>query len=143
MKSYACYPGARTRFNAPVGGFVNPYSPRFSNESTMKYPVANRPAANIIREEKGFKIELAVPGLSKDQIKIELQENHLVITGPAATEEAKPKFVREEFDYTGFKRAFRLNQTADTDAMSATFDQGILTLVIPDKVPVTTKIEIV
>ena len=125
MKSYACYPGARTRFNAPVGGFVNPYSPRFTNESTMKYPVANRPAANIIREENGFKIELAVPGLAKDQIKIEL------------------KFVREEFDYTGFKRAFRLHQTADTDAMSATFDQGILTLVIPDKVPVTTKINIV
>ena len=131
MKSNACYPGARTRFNAPVGGFVNPYSPRFTNESTMKYPVANRPAANIIREENGFKIELAVPGLAKDQIKIELQENHLVITGPAASAEAKPK------------RAFRLHQTADTEAMSATFDQGILTLVIPDKVPVTTKINIV
>jgi len=83
-----------------------------------------------------------VPGLSRDQIKIELHEDQLIITGPAPSTDSRPKYIREEFDYTGFKRTFRLNQTADTEAMSASFDQGLLTIVIPDKTPVTTKINI-
>jgi len=142
MKSYACYPGARTRFKAPVAGFINPYFPQTSNEATKRYPVANRPAANIIREENAFKIQLAVPGLTKDQIKIELHEDQLTISGPAPTADPKPKYLREEFDYTGFKRTFRLSQQADASAMSASFEQGLLTITIPDKVPVTTKINI-
>lgn len=142
MKSYACYPGARTRFKAPVAGFVNPYFPQFANEAVKRNPVANRPAANIIREENAFKIQLAVPGLTRDQIKIELHEDQLIVSGPAASAEPKPKYLREEFDYTGFKRTFRLSKQTDTSAMSAAFDQGLLTITIPDKVPVTTKINI-
>lgn len=142
MKSYACYPGARTRFKTPVAGFVNPYFPQFANEAIKKYPVANRPAANIVREDNAFRIQLAVPGLTKEQIKIELHEDQLTISGPAATADPKPKYLREEFDYTGFTRTFRLSQQADTSAMSAAFEQGLLTITIPDKVPVTTKINI-
>ena len=142
MNPYACYPNARTRFQAPVRGFVNPFFPQFTNETVKRYPVASKPAANILREENGFRIQLAVPGLSKDQIKIELHEDQLIITGPAASAEAKPKHIREEFDYAGFKRTFRLHQNADTAAMSATCEQGILTIVIPDKAQVTTKINI-
>ena len=142
MNPYACYPNARNRFQAPVRGFVNPFFPQFTNETVKKYPVASKPAANILREENGFKIQLAVPGLSIDQIKIELHEDQLIITGPAASAEAKPKYIREEFDYAGFKRTFRLSQNADTSAMTAAFDQGLLTIVIPDKAQVTTKINI-
>ena len=142
MNPYACYPNARNKFQAPVRGFVNPFSPQFTNETVKRYPVASRPAANIIREENAYKIQLAVPGLSKEQIKIELHEDQLIITGPTPSTEAKPKFIREEFDYSGFKRTFRLHQNADTAAMTAAFDQGLLTIVIPDKAPVTTKINI-
>jgi HSP20 family protein len=142
MKSYACYPGARTRFKAPVSGFVNPYFPQTSNVASKRHLVANRPAANIIREENAFTIQLAVPGLKKDQIKIELHEDQLTISGPAATADPKPKYLREEFDYTGFTRTFRLHTQADATAMHAAFEQGLLTVTIPDKVPVTTKINI-
>jgi HSP20 family protein len=142
MNRYACYPNARNKFQAPVRGFVNPFFPQFTNETVKRYPVANRPAANIIREENAYKIQLAVPGLTKEQIKIELLEDQLIITGPTASAEAKPKFIREEFDYSGFKRTFRLHPNADTTAMTAGFDQGLLTIVIPDKAPVTTKINI-
>jgi HSP20 family protein len=142
MNAYACYPKARTRFQAPVRGFVNPFFPHFANEAVNRNPVANRPAANIIREENAYKIQLAVPGLSKEQIKIELIEDQLIISGPAPSAEAKPKYIREEFDYADFKRTFRLHQNADIAAMTAAFDQGLLTIIIPDKAPVTTKINI-
>jgi HSP20 family molecular chaperone IbpA len=142
MKSYACYPNGRTRFQAPMGGFVNPYFTQSTNDATRRNPVANRPAANIIREESAFKIQLAVPGVSKDQIKIEFREGQLIISGTPTEAADKPKFVREEFDYTGFKRTFRLHKNADTEATHASFDQGLLTIVIPDLAQVTTKINI-
>ena len=142
MKSYACYPKSGMRFQAPVSGFVNPFYTQFAREDVKQNPVANRPSANIIREDAAYKIEVAVPGLSKEQIKIELNEDQLVVSGPEANKDAEQKFVRKEFDYASFKRAFRLHKNANTDAMTASFDQGILTIVIPDESPETININI-
>jgi HSP20 family protein len=142
MKSYACYPKTRAVYGRPFAGFANPYFPHYTNEASKQHSTADRPAANVVREENAYKIELAVPGLSKDQIKIELNDDQLIISGPVAAEETAPKFIRKEFDYSGFKRTFRLHKNADVDAMSAAFDQGILTITIPDRTPVSTKINI-
>ena len=142
MKSYACYPKSGMRFQAPVSELVNPFYTQFAREDVKQNPVANRPSANIIREDAAYKIEVAVPGLSKEQIKIELIEDQLVVSGPEANKDAEQKFVRKEFDYTSFKRTFRLNKNANTDAMTASFDQGILTIVIPDASPETININI-
>ena len=142
MKSYACYPKAGMRFQAPVSGFANPFFAQYAKENASQHPVANRPSANIIREEAAYKIQLAVPGLTKEQIKIELNEDQLVVTGPEASKEASPKFVRKEFDYADFKRSFRLHKNANTAAMTASFDQGLLTIVIPDAAPESININI-
>ena len=142
MKSYACYPNGRTRFQAPMGGFVNPYFTQTTNDEIGRNHVATRPAANIIREEGAYKIQLAVPGVSKDQIKIEFIDGQLIISATPAEATDNQKFVRKEFDYAGFKRTFRLHKNADTAATHASFDQGLLTIVIPDLAQVTTKINI-
>jgi HSP20 family protein len=144
MKPYACYPKTRAGYRAPVYGLVNPYFTPFTKEAEKTTRTGSLPAANILREEGAYKIQLAVPGLTKEQIRIELNEDQLVITGPAAhdTEGTKPKFVRHEFDYTGFKRTFRLHKNANISAMTAVFENGILTIVIPDAIPETIKINI-
>ncbi len=142
MKSYACYPKSGMRFQAPVAGFTNPYFAQYAKEAAKQNNVANRPSANIVREEAAYKIQLAVPGLTKEQIKIELNEDQLIVTGPEANKETEPKFVRKEFDYAAFKRTFRLHKNANTAAMTASFDQGILTIVIPDASPETININI-
>jgi HSP20 family protein len=104
---------------------------------------STRPAANILRKEGAYEIKLAVPGLSKDEIRIELVENNLVVSAIIPEQEVKENgFIRQEFDYSGFKRTFRLHRNANTDALKASFDQGILTIVIPDKEPETIKIDI-
>jgi HSP20 family protein len=130
------------RFQAPVSGFVNPFFTQYAKEAPSHYPVANRPAANIIREEAAYKIQIAVPGLTKEQIKIELNEDQLVVSGMEANKNAQPKFARKEFDYTGFKRTFRLHKNENTEAMTASFDQGILTIIIPDATPESININI-
>ncbi len=142
MRPYACYPKTKAYYRAPFSGFVNPFFTQMTNEVNQKHAVANRPPANIIRTENGYKIELAVPGLSRDAIHIELKEDQLIITAdkPEVTNEVKT--MRKEFDYAGFKRTFRLQANADTNAMTAEFNAGVLTVVVPDKTPVTTQINI-
>ena len=138
MKTYACYPKARTRFHAPAFGFFNPYfSPVMREEERI-----TRPSANIIREENGYKIQLAVPGLTKDQIKIELNDDQLIITGPEVNKETQLKYVRKEFDSNGFKRVFRLAKNSNAAGLTASFENGILTIVVPDASPETVKINI-
>jgi len=142
MRPYACYPKTRAYYRAPFSGFVNPYFTQTTNDVNKRQHVANRPSANIIRSEMAYKIELAVPGLNRDDIHIELKDDQLIITGSQKQDQPAQKMVRSEFDYAGFKRVFRLHANADTAAMTAEYHAGILTIVIPDKTPVTTQIHI-
>ena len=139
MKSYACYPG--TRFQSPVARFVTPYYPATQTRSYSNQ-VSNAPAVNITRQEGSYVIHMAVAGLSKNDIKIEVNDGQLVISAAEVKNDNNPNFVRREFDYNGFKRSFRLHKNANTDAMTAAFDQGILTITIPDREPETRKIEV-
>ena len=139
MKPYACYPG--TRFHSPVARFVTPYYPSTFTRNAASQ-VNNTPAANIVRHEGSYEIKLAVPGFSKADIKIEINDDQLIISAVDVKNESDPNYVRREFNLHGFKRTFRLHKNANTNAMTASFDQGILTIVVPDKEPETRKIEI-
>lgn len=92
------------------------------------------PAADILESENGFELHLAVPGVVKEDVKIDFQEGHLVISGerkaPAAEENA-PKFRRVETGYGSFTRSFRLPETVDVTAINAQLTDGILRVVLP------------
>ncbi|MGB4848592.1 MAG: Hsp20/alpha crystallin family protein [Saprospiraceae bacterium] len=139
MKPYACYPGARARFQ-PMHSIVrSPY------DSNVPFTAGKetRPSANIVRNEGSYEIQLAVPGFAKDQIKIEVIEDQLIITATNPNQEdPKTKFIRQEFEAVSFKRVFRLHRNANSSALNASFDQGILIVTIPDKEPETIKIDI-
>jgi HSP20 family protein len=106
----------------------------------------SQPASNISRKEGAYEIQLAVPGMSKDKIKIEVIDEKLIVTATkpenAETETGNFKSIRQEFNYEGFKRIFRLHKNANSAALSASFNQGILTIVIPDREAETIKIDI-
>lgn len=140
MRSYACYPKSRAVYHP--SGFVNPFYPSWSGEVARKNQIANRPLANIIRKENDFFVELAVPGLTKEDITIETKDNLLIITGKKQAEGEQPKMLRKEFNHYGFERTFRLHGEADASKVSAEYQAGILTIRIPDKVKVTTQINI-
>jgi HSP20 family molecular chaperone IbpA len=138
MKSYACYPGARLH---PLAQVVNPGYPRTYNREYRR-PTSQFPATNIIRTETGHVIEMAVPGLSKDQLTISIENEQLTVAANATAEATKEKKVRQEFDYTTFKRVFRLHSNANTEAMSAAMNNGVLTINIPDSEPEVRNISI-
>ena len=136
MKTYACYPNGGVLRRSPAFRYAGPYYQYTHNPAFAETSVKKQPAANILREKDVYRIELALPGFSKEQIKLEVQDNALtVIASAGSSADNTGKQIREEFNFTESKRTFRLHKNADTEKISANFHEGILTIVIPDKTP--------
>lgn len=93
------------------------------------------PAVNISETDENFKLELAAPGLKKDDFKISIDNDILSISAEKKSEktESNEKFNRKEFSFSSFKRSFTLPEFVDTDKVSAIYDNGVMTLVIPKR----------
>lgn len=90
--------------------------------------VAAQPVVNILETAEGFRLEVAAPGLDKEDFQITVEKNLLTISAKkenARTEEGV-KVHRREFAYGTFERSFRLPETLDTENVAATFNNGIL-----------------
>ena len=108
----------------------------FGNDLFPSFFDANQrmdmPAVNIYEDNDAFKIDLAAPGLAKEDFKIEIKNNVLTISSERQekNEEKTEKFMRKEFNYCSFKRSFALPQTANTEKISASHNNGILSVSI-------------
>ncbi|UTW63646.1 Hsp20/alpha crystallin family protein [bacterium SCSIO 12741] len=94
------------------------------------------PAVNIHENEKGFELEVAAPGFGKDEIKIEVHDGILHLTGDKKTkkeEKKNGKWTRKEFSYHSFDRSFSLPKTVNAEKIDASYDNGILTVKLPLK----------
>lgn len=107
----------------------------FSNRWLMNEPGMFIPAVNIKENEKGFNVELSVPGFSKKDFKIAVEEDFLTISAEKEEEknESNDRFTRKEFSSTSFSRSFSLPQNADEDRIEAVYNNGILQLNIAKK----------
>jgi HSP20 family protein len=97
--------------------------------------LAKVPAVNIAETENKFHIELAVPGLKKEDFKINLDKNVLTVSADKkaeATEEGK-KYSKREYTYSSFTRSFTLPETADQTNIEAEYTDGILKLNVAKK----------
>jgi len=96
---------------------------------------ASDPAANILENPDSFQLEIAAPGMKKDDFKINLDNNILTISvemEDAQKEEGK-NYTRKEFYYGSFSRSFTLPKTIDVDKIKADYDDGILKISLPKK----------
>jgi HSP20 family protein len=93
------------------------------------------PAINVKESKEDFKIEVAAPGLAKDDFKIDLHNNLLSISSEKneENEEKSDKYVLKEFVYNSFKRSFVLPDTVDTDKVTANHKDGVLYITIPKR----------
>lgn len=93
------------------------------------------PAVNISESKDDYKIEVAAPGLSKEDFKINLENNVLTVSSEKEEnrQENDDKVMRKEFSYYSFKRSFTLPMTVDSEKIKATQKDGILQVVIPKK----------
>lgn len=95
------------------------------------------PAVNIKETPDAFEVEMAAPGMTKDDFKIELDGNMLTITSEKNVEQEQKegeKYSRKEFSYQSFQRTFTLpKEVVDDDKIEAKYNNGVLQLVVPKK----------
>lgn len=90
-------------------------------------------AANIKEDETAYHIELAAPGLKKEDFSINLNHNQLTISAKqeGSNEEKTENYTRKEFSYTAFERSFRLPKNVNTEQIQAAYTDGILKIDLP------------
>jgi len=93
------------------------------------------PAVDIHESEEGFSVTADLPGVNKEDIKIDLKNNTLTISGEKKFEEKTPKenYIRIERSYGKFVRSFSMPNNIDSGKIKATFKDGTLELIIPKK----------
>ncbi|MFL5809147.1 MAG: Hsp20/alpha crystallin family protein, partial [Flavisolibacter sp.] len=95
------------------------------------------PAVNIRETNENFEVEMAAPGMTKNDFRIELDGNQLTITSEKSEQKEEKdgeKYNRREFSYQSFQRSFQLQKdVVDADKIEAKYENGVLHLVIPKK----------
>jgi HSP20 family protein len=91
------------------------------------------PAMDLIETDNEFVLRADLPGLSEDDVKVELEDNVLTISGErkAEHEEREEGFYRLERAHGKFQRSLTLPEGVDSDNVTATFDRGVLEVRIP------------
>ena len=93
------------------------------------------PATNVLTFDDRYELELALPGFSKEDIDIEIDNELLKISAREkdVDKEVKLNYRLREFNYTGFNKSFTLPDSADGQKIKANFHDGILFVTIPKK----------
>ena len=111
----------------------------FDNEWLEKRNTTS-PAVNIIENEDEFRIEVAAPGMTKEDFHVDVNpDNELVISMEKKNEEKEedPKkkgtYLRREFSYSRFQQSLLLPDNVETEKISAKVEHGVMTIDIPKK----------
>ena len=130
------------KFNRPgksfsfVEDFLNEMPKLFNDD----FPAngSNFVPVNIKETKDVFEVEMAAPGMKKDDFKVELDGNMLTISSERSEEHEEnngdEKFSRREFSYQSFQRSFSLpKDVVDDNKIEAHYEDGVLKLIIPKK----------
>lgn len=90
------------------------------------------PSVDISETEKEFEVSVALPGMNKDDINIDLDNGRLTISGERKfeNEEKSKNFHRVESRFGSFTRSFQLPDSIDEESITAKYDNGLLTITI-------------
>ena len=113
----------------------------FFDNDWMEKANSTAPAINVIESEKDYKIELAAPGMTKDDFNVRIDDdNCLVISMEKKTENKDEKhngrYLRREFSYSKFQQTMILPDDVDKEQICAKVENGVLTVDVPKKAPV-------
>lgn len=98
-----------------------------------------RVPVNILENENSYQLQLVIPGIAKEDIKIEVENLSLTVSYEAPENEnsdSKISYIRQDFQTNSFKRSFNMSENINTDELKAQFENGILNIHLPKKSPV-------
>ncbi len=93
----------------------------------------NTPSMNILEDDTEFTLELAIPGLDKEDFNIDIRNGavHVSAEKSAEKDESGKKYKAREFNYSSFKRSYRIPEHVDAQKISAEYTNGILCITLP------------
>ena len=106
------------------------------NNSNFSSTSSTIPAVNIKENNESFVIEVAAPGMNKEDFKVDLENNRLTVSAEKEEEknESNDRYTRREFRYSSFRRQFNVPvETINGDQIQAAYKDGILTLTLPKR----------
>lgn len=116
-----------------VPNTMDKFFDRFFNESLENSATSFNPRTDIAETEKAFEIEVAVPGFNKKDFNIDLNDGLLTISGERKFEkkQSEKNFYSIQTEYGSFKKSFQLPENIQSDKIEASYENGILSLIIP------------
>jgi HSP20 family protein len=124
---------------APARGLRNVFDD-FFNRNLADYFGGNEftistPSVNVVEKDDHFRIEVAAPGLEKQDFEVSVDKGYLNISAKRENQsETKDEaYTRREFNYTTFQRSFRLPDHVNADHIGANYDKGVLSITLPKR----------
>ena len=110
----------------------------------MRAAMSAAPAINVKESDKNYEIEMAVPGMTKEDFKVHVNDKDQLVVSVEKKNEKKEedkssKFLRREFNYTRFEQALLLPENVDREAITAKVCSGVLHIVLPKLEEIPTK----
>jgi HSP20 family protein len=116
----------------------NSFLPELLNDFITSSDIDDRtwisePSVNVKEDNDFFALELAVPGMVKEDIKIDIDHKELKISANKEINNEKNGYLRREFQYGNFEKTFELPESVNSDNITAHMDNGILIVNLPKK----------
>ncbi len=96
-----------------------------------------QPSMNVKDMNDGFEIQVAAPGMKKEDFTVNLDRNVLTISSEKQTQNEEKdedgNFSRREFNYSSFRRSFTLPEAVEQEKIEATYEDGLLKITVPKK----------
>ncbi len=105
---------------------------RFWQDTTRAFL---RPAMDVIENDKNLTVRIDLPGMKPEDVNIEVQDDTLIVSGEMGDtiEKEGDRYHYRERSYGSFQRSLRLPGTVDADKADASFENGVLTIVLPKR----------
>ena len=127
--------------------FLTPFDKLFDDLFVSSFPDISKelgvgffekqsfPKVDVVDCGKEIQIEAEIPGLTKDDVTVNVDENILTISGNSETKQKSStdvkKYIRKELKHSSFKRSFTLGDNIDVESLTAKFENGLLKIVLP------------
>ena len=121
------------KYETPFEGVLNNWlNDEFIGIPSIDHSVKTLPPVNLIESKESYTIEISGPGFDKEDFKIELDNYNLSVSIDIDNEKNETiQYTKREFNYSSFKRSFKLAKYSDIKKIDASYINGILSILIP------------
>ena len=109
----------------------NWFDDNFFNTPVMAQTTTTAPAVNVKEDNKQYVMEVAVPGLKKEQVNMSIDKDGYLTLSIENKNEQKEHYLRREFSYTSYRQSYALPDNVDADKIEANVADGVLKVVLP------------